>query len=176
MRDDMKGYRLDLPSLKKMKGVYDSPVVILGGGSTLSDDLFRSPRNPVLISVNHHFELLRMKPDFAVFADKQYDLSGIKRLSIWQDYSDFNIDVEPFYDGMSLTLAIWFGCHLTTGNVYLCGVDCFTSIPTHYSGIHDEVEYSKPTEDQIRPILNTLDNVEEKSRVIALQPPLKGLW
>jgi hypothetical protein len=180
MRDQLYGMRYDLPSLTLMYNRFQVPAAVVCTGSSLFDDMKLIPDEALLIAVNGYQPI---SCDYMVACDEPNNPNIIESrpqyqgriLSHKQAWSDFNLDVTPYYDGMSITTAIWFACYLTSSEVYLVGADCNTSKPTHYDGRHNEFEYKKDVLHKVQPILSTLRFVDNPERVIALQEPLKTL-
>ena len=174
-----------LPSLKSLRGRYgDCPAVILGGGTTLMADYEGTPACSLVISVNHYADVLDIDCDYIVFCDDPYKHPAIlkakqryhgKAISTYQPWADFDLDVQPYCDGMSLTTALWLADYITAGKIYLCGIDCNTTYPTHINGRHDRRMFDTTLEHKTRPILNMLDNVVDHRKIVALQEPLKGI-
>lgn len=182
--EDAKNGGEGLPILSGLKNIHgDRAVAIVGGGSTVINDLSFVPPDSVIISVNHYTHILDIECDYMVFADnpnarenikEAMDRNHGKRVSIYQPWSDFDLDIQPYFIGMSITMAIWLACHVTSGKVYLCGVDCCTSNPTHFTGFHDEREYNKPIADKMHPIIKTIKRNGYQGRIVALREPLKS--
>lgn len=110
------------------------PVVILGGGPTLIEDLALAPCDSITIGVNHHGWKSTCHKDYFCFLDhpdviknKEFHrfkkpLKRGKRVSTRPEFSDFDpggCGFKPMGD--SGIFATWFGCYLTSGPVYLCG-------------------------------------------------------
>ncbi len=120
------------------------PAAILVGGTSLSWDMARLPRDCVLIAVNDHAFHIGVEPDYMVVMDdpkikpKLFDLStnwrGGLRVNELLQYSDVDMRGVPRPDmrtgQFSTWLAMYFGCN----PILLCGMDLYTN----------EVKYCHP--------------------------------
>ena len=128
----------NVPDLVTLHKKYNKPVAVLGSGPSLLSDLEKIPENCIKISCNHHaFEVL--EPDFMVFLDpiennhsdryrfRVNNPGKAKRISYSNlDYTDYYcINEATIYHKLSDTgiFGAWIGCYITTGKVYLCGMD-----------------------------------------------------
>ena len=160
------------------------PAAILGGGTTLREDLDMAPDDSVKIAINNYADVLDIDCDYMVFCDDPYKVTRLmkakqryagKCVSTYQPWSDFDLDVQPYCDGMTITTALWLADYITDGKIYLCGVDCNTTRPTHYTGHHDQRQFDTPLEHKTRPIIKMLNNVVDAGKIVAPREPLRGL-
>ena len=118
---------------KEYRNIVDRPVAILGGGPSLPSDLKKIPAC-TLVSCNHH-ALRLVDAHYMVFKDDpnnnwsttyKYAIKNTKavKVSPIKGLTDIEINApQRILDtGETGKLATWFGCLLTRGTVYLCGM------------------------------------------------------
>ncbi len=173
-------------SLRERRDKYQGrPIAVLGGGPSLPADLRRIPAGTVLVAVNDH-AFHHCRPDYMVFCDRapvvdslfaaQEEMTG-RRLCIYPEWCDFELDVEIWYSGISASLATWFACWLTSGPVLLCGFDLYQT-PGYYchDGRRNEVDMAKPLENHLLPWQPVLSNCHHSERIRAVSGPLTEMF
>jgi len=176
------------PNLRSIRKKYKPPVAILGGGPSLPEDLKNIPKDAILISANHHACRL-VEPDYLCFLDpwhivsndfkETYKKTKAKKISHGAvGYTDFYCineckEAHKFSD--SGIFAAWVGGYITTGDIYLCGMNLRlhgepmhfydSGLTTGWGGASKEVKIDR----WVR-VIGSLDN-----KVTALSGPLKEI-
>ncbi len=172
--------------LSEQRDLYrDRPVAVLGGGPSLPDDLRIIPADSVLVAVNDH-AFHHCRPDYIVFCDRptvdkdlfaaQEGMIG-RRLCLYPEWCDFDLDVEIWYSGISASLATWFACWLTSGLVLLCGFDLYQT-PGYYchDGRRNEADAAKPLENHLLPWRPARSRCRNGGRIRAVSGPLTEMF
>lgn len=102
---------------------------VLGGGTSLPNDLRKIPQVDCLIGVNQHSNILPL--DYIVFSDREMwpfiqDIEGcykVSNLNKWTDRSDFILINDAPHIGFSGAKAIWFADWLGFESIFVCGID-----------------------------------------------------
>ena len=142
---------MDKPSIKDLFQISSLPAAVIGGGSSAPSDYAKLPPNCLIISANHHAYMLGLRPDYFVFNDdpqtRPFIMERLKNpqgatviSSRYQQYSDYRIDVPNFNRGFTGQFCAWLGCWITSGAVYLCGFDLYSSDQHYFHGVNNEGE------------------------------------
>lgn len=168
-------------------------VAVLGGGPSLPDDMSKLPDNCLHISCNHHaFRVCH--PDYMVFLDSPDHIST-KNSPKFQDLTrdcpcvriSPNLDYTDYYTinqfpkilnplGDTGMFGAWVACYITSGPVYLCGMDVKRDgqehfyedkTPTSWGGTH----YTN----KLKKWAQVFKHCEKPERITAISGPLKEL-
>jgi len=160
---------------------------VLGGGPSLPADLFRLPKDCVLISVNDH-ALNFCKPDYLVHLDNDFEKAPALKAAL--DVFE-GVVVSPFENsgvvlpkgewwdgGFSSTMATWFALWKGFDTVILCGMDCYQGEekychprPDFYHPVFDY-----PVENHLKAWRLAFDHCPHPERIRAMSGPLVEIF
>ncbi len=160
---------------------------VLGGGPSLPADLFRLPKDCVLISVNDH-ALNFCKPEYLVHLDS--DLENAPALKAALEIFDGTI-VSPFENsgvvlpkgewwdgGFSSTMATWFALWSGFDPVILCGMDLYQGTEKYChprEGFYHPV-FDYPVENHLKAWRLAFDHCPHPERIRAMSGPLVDVF
>lgn len=181
---------IKLSSLQKVhKG---QPAAVLGGGTSLPEDMRRLPSGSLLIAVNDHALHIGVKPDYMVFMDdpnikpsliqvvdewhsEQHGLRVTEGLA-WTDV-DLRGVVRP--DLRSGIWSAWFAMYLGCAPILLCGMDLYTNA-VKYCHDKDEIMghkyiFDEPLEKHLND-WSSLIKYKDAKHIRAMSGPLSDLF
>lgn len=181
------------PELSSIFQKISKPIAVLGAGPSLPNDMSKLPNDCLLISCNHHaFRIC--KPDYMVFLDDPNHIS-VKNIDKFQEltrdcpcvrispqlnYTDY-YTINEFPKvlnplGETGMFGAWVACYITSGAVYLCGMDVKrdgkehfydNKPPASWGGVH----YNN----KIKKWEQVFSFCENKERIKVVSGPLKEL-
>lgn len=143
-------HKRDKPELSEYFQKIEQPIAVIGGGSTAMQDLKGLPGDCLYYAVNFHF-LEKGLFDFTYlsFLDRpSMGRNAVKKMKLYKEfngvritnqieYTDINIvKEEPLICGDTGIFALWIALYLTTGKVYVCGMDNRTGAKMHSNESH----------------------------------------
>ena len=182
--------------LSELKDAHKEAVVVVGGSPSAEADVSEVlTRNGgfVVVSANQHAYLLGFIPvDYFVFLGKPDKVTinfdhrktllpyaqeprGATRVSPHEKWSDVEFDVRPWHRGFTGHLAVWFACWITSGPVYICGMDCYVGEKPYFHDQGNEMMPRFPKENHLREWNRGIKEFRNPERVEVISGPLKEL-
>ena len=161
----------------KISSLYNSmvgPIAIIGGGNNRITDYLSCPDGCKVIGVNEHAFTANIKMDFIFFQDTPKRKPRIMHAYMERDFAIVLSTIERFadyvvwplprnlpYSGM---IATYIASRMTSGKVYLCGMDCY--IDDTGQKVQKHVDYWMGVKKQI----------DSPTRVVAMSGILKTVF
>lgn len=187
-------YKKTKPDILELFQKYKRPVVVCGGGPSLPDDLFdwKIQQEPCLyISCNHHaFQII--DPDYMVFLDKVYGNKNKNFIKVYEsatcprisvnelDHTDYyTVLRKPWHPGDTGCFGLWVACYITSGPVYLCGMDLRDGDKMHFydsGALYKTPEYKKMLPARVLKWAVAHKACHKPERIRAISGPLKEIF
>jgi hypothetical protein len=168
-----------------------SPIVVIGGSPSLSEDLQNIPEDAISIAANEHAYKYGCRVDyFCFFKDHNespnlmpyiLDPKGAIRISKQEKWTDYLIDIPHFHRGFTGHLAVWLATLMTDCEVIICGMDLYTSDRSYYFDRPNDWEAVFPEQPHLEQWKRGIDNPRgpsfiDSSRIYATSGPLTKIF
>jgi hypothetical protein len=108
------------------------PIAVLGGGSSLKNDVKKLPKGCIKIAANHHATERRIPVQYIFFQDlpvnEKIQNKGRAKTITTFSIGDYKLEHLPRrlpYSGM---VAAWIASIMTDKDIILCGMDCYVEL------------------------------------------------
>ena len=186
-------FKKEKPDLEVIKERFSRPIAVLGAGPSLPEDLKKLPEGCLYMSCNHHaFRLIDCQ--FMVFLDdpkhpsqngrdeykeaiKRDDIFKISQLLDYTDYytvNEFPKILNPI--GETGMFGVWVACYITSGDVYVCGMDVKRDGQEHFYEAREKASWGGVHYNgKIKKWKQVFHFCEKPERIKIMSGPLKEL-